>query len=828
MNSKSNFRTYMLLLVVMILARAPLFSQSLTDFIGPLLPSPATAAFTASSAELSLATILPQAAALKEEYKTLESEILSIQQVEQFSKESQVLKDKMGELKSRLADIRSSGTYGFEQVADLRGQARILLESMNRQIKHVGERLQRSEALKILWTSKEIVWGTHRKTFALEAESAITTVIHEAERSIAAARKSLEGIELPLVKFQQIIIEQQRDCQGFISDIDKLMVEMRKDLFRRSRPAMFTLSFFTQFDKSVWEEFWMGVAGLELPASSFYATYGWVIIMQLIFSGIFVYFFRSLQKHNLEQLRLGFLAEKYISAGILLGILVPLPMFEDLPKLIKLIMAGLVAINASRVLAARIEAVWRRRLVYLLVGLYLAVQFLNLIAFPAPVFRIFMAVIGLSSALLCFWRARVNMAKSSSLTFVAGVRLGGAAMMLVFLAQVAGYVAFSTYLFDISIKTVFLGLIAWLINLILKGAIEAIFDNKWVRRSQIINKHYRVFIRRTSMVADLLVIYFAFAGMLSVWGFADNTTQAAQKIWNASFSLQGTGISFGLIASAVTLGYLAIFSSWVLQRVLDEEVYPRKKVERGVGISINRLIHYAFVVIGISLAFSTLGIGMQNLTVIIGAFGIGIGFGLQNIVNNFASGLILLFERSVKVGDVVQINGEWGTIKNLGLRATVVETFDHSEMIVPNSDLVSTMVTNWTLSDRQVRLIVKIGVAYGSDVDLVTRLLYQVAQENPFVMKIPEPAVLFLNFGASSLDFELRVWVADIDNRLRIKNDINREIDRLFRENSVEIPFSQHDLHLRTVDQSFKDAVQGLVGKDSPVKSSPKDDKCAL
>ncbi len=818
MNSQLNFRTCLLLLVLTILAWAPLSAQSLTDFIGPLLPSPATAVFSSSSADLSLATILPQAAALKEEHRTLESEIASILHVEPFTKDSKILKDKMSELKSRLVEIRSSGTYGFEQVSELRSQARIVLESVNRQIRLVGERLQRSEALKILWTSKEIVWKTHQKTFALEAESAISTVIHEAEESIVAARKSLEGIELPLVKFQQVFIEQQRDCQSFIGDIDKLMVEMREDLFRRSRPAMFTLSFLSQFDKSVWEEFWMGVAGLELPASSFYATYGWIIVMQLIFSIIFVYFFRSLQKHNLEQLRLGFLAEKYISAGILLGILVPLPLFEDLPKLVKLIMAGLVAINASRVLAARIEAVWRRRLVYLLVGLYLTIQFLNLIALPAPVFRIFMAAMGLSSALLCFWRARINLLKSSSLRFVAGVRLGGAAMMLVFLAQVAGYVAFSNYLFDISIKTVFLGLIAWLINLILKGAIEAIFDNSWVRKSQIINKHYRVFIRRTSMVADLLVVFFAFAGTLSVWGFADNTTQAALKIWNAGFYLQGNSITFGLIVSAVALCYLAIFSSWVLQRVLDEEVYPRKKVERGVGISINRLIHYAFVVIGVSLAFSTLGIGMQNLTVIIGAFGIGIGFGLQNIVNNFASGLILLFERSVKVGDVVQINGEWGTIKNLGLRATVVETFDHSEMIVPNSDLVSTMVTNWTLSDRQVRLIVKIGVAYGSDVDLVTRLLYQVAQENPFVMKVPEPVVLFLNFGASSLDFELRVWVADIDNRLRIQNEINREIDRLFRENAVEIPFSQHDLHLRTIDQPFKETLRSLVDKDSPVK----------
>jgi len=308
--------------------------------------------------------------------------------------------------------------------------------------------------------------------------------------------------------------------------------------------------------------------------------------------------------------------------------------------------------------------------------------------------------------------------------------------------------------------------------------------------------------------------------MLSIWGLFDNATHAAAAIFALGISFQGLKITIGLLVSAVIAFYLALFASWMIQTILDEEVYPRKKVDRGVGISINRLIQYAFVVVGISMAFSTLGIGMQNLTVIIGALGVGIGFGLQNIVNNFASGLILLFERSIKVGDVVQVNGEWGQIKNLGLRATVVETFDRSEMIVPNSDLVASTVTNWTLTDRQVRLIVQIGVAHGSDVDLVTRILTQIAQDNPFIMKFPAPSVMFVNFGTNSLDFELRCWVADIDNRLSIKNEINREIDRLFREHNIEIPFSQHDLHIRSIDVPAKAALSEVKNSETVLPAS--------
>jgi small-conductance mechanosensitive channel len=168
----------------------------------------------------------------------------------------------------------------------------------------------------------------------------------------------------------------------------------------------------------------------------------------------------------------------------------------------------------------------------------------------------------------------------------------------------------------------------------------------------------------------------------------------------------------------------------------------------------------------------------------------------------------------------VQIKGEWGTIKNLGLRATVVETFDRSEMIVPNSDLVSITVTNWTLSDRQTRVIVQIGVAYGSDVQKVTQILLRIAQDNPFIMKFPAPVVYFMNFGASSLDFELRAWVADIDIRMKIKNEIHYEIDRLFRENNIEIPFSQHDLHIRTIDEPARAALTGMAMKPAVTETS--------
>ena len=184
------------------------------------------------------------------------------------------------------------------------------------------------------------------------------------------------------------------------------------------------------------------------------------------------------------------------------------------------------------------------------------------------------------------------------------------------------------------------------------------------------------------------------------------------------------------------------------------------------------------------------------------ALGVGIGFGLQSVVNNFVSGLILLFERPVRVGDTVEVGGSWAEIKNIGLRATCIRTFDQADVIIPNADLINNPVTNWTLSSRQVRLIIPVGVAYGSDVPLVMETLTACAKANAMVVDFPAPQVLFQSFGESSLDFELRVWVKDADHRLTVRSELHQEIDRLFREAQIEITFPQRDLHLRSIDES--------------------------
>jgi len=235
-------------------------------------------------------------------------------------------------------------------------------------------------------------------------------------------------------------------------------------------------------------------------------------------------------------------------------------------------------------------------------------------------------------------------------------------------------------------------------------------------------------------------------------------------------------------------------------------------MELGVKESLKRLLHYGLFTLGFLIAVSTAGLDLQKLTILVGALGVGIGFGLQNIVNNFVSGLILLFERPVKVGDIINIDQDWGTITRIGLRSTIFETFDNSEIIVPNADLVAQKVTNWTFTSKMTRIILPVGVVYGSPLEKVLEILNKAAKEHPEVLSNPAPNSIFEGFGNSSIDFKLRFWVRTIDERLRIRTEVAVIIDRLFREEDIEIAFPQLDLHLRSIDSDL----QTLWGKESP------------
>jgi small-conductance mechanosensitive channel len=234
------------------------------------------------------------------------------------------------------------------------------------------------------------------------------------------------------------------------------------------------------------------------------------------------------------------------------------------------------------------------------------------------------------------------------------------------------------------------------------------------------------------------------------------------------------------------------------RHILERKLLVDSGLETGVQESVASITVYVLWALGIVIALTALGFSTTSLTVALGALGVGLGFGLQNIFNNFVSGLILLFERPVQVGDAIELNGTWGTISKIRVRSTVVQTYDNASLIIPNADMISNQVTNWSFRDLRLRRWITVGVAYGSDTELVRETLLEIAQAEPKVLNSPRPDVLFRDFGDSALIFSLRVW-STIDHFLAMETAVRFEIDRLFRERRIEIAFPQRDIHIRSV-----------------------------
>jgi small-conductance mechanosensitive channel len=219
-----------------------------------------------------------------------------------------------------------------------------------------------------------------------------------------------------------------------------------------------------------------------------------------------------------------------------------------------------------------------------------------------------------------------------------------------------------------------------------------------------------------------------------------------------------------------------------------------------VQYTITTTLHYAILILGGLVALNILGFPLTNLALVAGALGVGIGFGLQNIVNNFISGLILLFERPIKVGDILVIDGQWGEVKEIRVRSTVFQTYDRYVLIIPNSELLSGKIVNWTHYGRvPTRLNLEVGVSYGADVRRVTRVLTEVCRANPRVLGDPPPVVLFKAYGDSSLDFTVRVFLQSPEpkERTAATHELNSAIFEAFQREGIEIPFPQRDLYIK-------------------------------
>ncbi len=341
-----------------------------------------------------------------------------------------------------------------------------------------------------------------------------------------------------------------------------------------------------------------------------------------------------------------------------------------------------------------------------------------------------------------------------------------------------------------------------------------------------INRQARALVSTGAAAAFVLAMWVLWSDVLPALGILNRV-----QLWpSASAVVDAGGVPVFITLADLMLATLALALTWYAGKnvpgLLEIAVLQRLPLDAGARYAASSVTRYILVVTGIVLSLRLIGIGWSSVQWLVAAMTVGLGFGLQEIFANFVSGIILLFERPARVGDTVTIGSITGTITRIRIRATTVLDWDNKELIVPNKEFVTGNLVNWTLTNPTLRLIIQVGVAYGSDTRLTTQLLYRVARENPEVLDEPAPIVVFSEFGDSSLTFELRLFVSDLSTYRRLRHDLHIAIDDTFREHGIEIAFPQCDLHVRSLPAGMY-ANPASQGVHEPAAAASRDSRAA-
>lgn len=759
---------------------------------------------SASSPLPELADIIPLAGDLTGRLALLENDLQQMPDASPTEKEYEALKAEVDDVAARLLKVKASGDQSWTRFASLSQK----LQNAQALAIKIGNPLARNinhlAQWKREWLDEKKRWTDWESRLLAENESPqLKAAFNTAGETIGTA------LNLVMQKLETMLLLQSREntvrtrMAVLDAEINDLSSSGRRDCLITASPLMYSQDYFSQFRSILWQRVLENMRTLSLPDRRYVVQHGWTLIAQVL---LFLAVIFSIHR-NREVLRASerwrFLAARPLATGFFVVILTQLlfPEYQQTPITFRLLAGIIGGISFARILRCLVEESWKRQATLGMIVLYILSLIMSAISLPLPLYRLYIFLVSLLALYFLVRWAGESVRRSDPAWYARVLHLGYILLGVIIFAQLQGKAGLAAYLFNSTLTSLAIILAFSLFIYMIRGGIYWLFFSSPVWNIKQLRSDALLLSRRFGYLVEALIVGFVLLPiLLKLWGVYASVPEATNDLLALGFNLGSVRISIGLVLTATGTLYGSLLLSWILPKIIMDEKFAGANLERGVRISVNRLIQYFIIFVGFLLTISILGLDLTKLTIILSALGVGIGFGLQGLVNNLFSGLVLLFEQPVRVGDSIEFGGKWTVIKSIGLRSTIVQTFDKADLIIPNSDLISKEVTNWTLSNRQIRTSIPVGVAYGSDVPKVMKTLLSSASDNDNVVKSPPPQVLFLRFGESTLDFELRFWITDANDRLLITSDLNQEIDRRFREAGIEIAFPQRDLHLRSID----------------------------
>lgn len=721
-------------------------------------------------------------------------------------------------------DIEEKISSNFKKIERMRQQQVLSINFINQTLaewksellvtennfRRLAESLKKIESAKNQLTDMRGKWASSRKVYK---EMGIDSAYQKATEMVAKLEENLKALdeaakerlgEQEKVSFQKTTLENHIK---YLTEVRDLLALSK---WQQDKPSVISRDFyisFTTFKSSNIKEQW---SHYRLDGWDYYYSSQKKIALELIVLLLFWWYLKNRfkeEKTDSEEIKI-ILRHPLVISVLVIALAANL-WHKSAPMLVKEIINLLIFIP---VMALLVELIKEKQLKFFLWGMALT-YFVGIvrtlfIGFP-PLDRLLIILhicLGLVVTVIFYPRD-----ESAKLIFGEGQAFkwsarGRSALLVIFgialLMQLAGYNTGSITLSDAAFGSVYLSLGVLAVYRLLKSIFSMTLESSFLQRFRI-SSTGKVVIKNVTIlwlkrIAFFLWIYF----LLEIWDLDERVGKILSKVGDFGVGYGENRFNLEKLFLAIAAIYFSILLAKLAKFVLEEEIYPRKSVQEGVRGMISQIVKYFVVLIGFLVALSSLGVKLQNITILVSAFGVGIGFGLQNIISNFVSGIILSLEKPIKIGDLVQLDGVWGLVKKIGIRTSIIESWDKGEIIIPNSEILSGKLSNWSLSTTEVGLALPVDVAYGSDPRKVTELLIKVACNHPEVRKEPPPAVFFLEFGDSSLRFELRCFM-DFLSRFRVASELRTAIYEEFKRAGIEIPFPQRDIHIKTTPNPF-------------------------